>query len=64
MQSLPLFKQRVKSNAKPSFVKMVTLWAFRIRTRRNLATLPDYILKDIGLSAQEAQQEAQRPFWQ
>ncbi|WP_350936135.1 DUF1127 domain-containing protein [Thioclava kandeliae] len=63
MQSLPLLRQHAKSNAKPSIMKLVTLWAFRIRTRRNLATLPDYILKDIGLTAEDAQQEAQRPFW-
>jgi uncharacterized protein YjiS (DUF1127 family) len=36
----------------------------RRKTRRTLASLPDYLLKDIGVSRAEAHQEAAKPFWQ
>ncbi len=36
----------------------------RRKTRSSLANLPDYILKDIGLTRAEAYQEAAKPFWQ
>ena len=36
----------------------------RRKTRRTLASLPDYLLKDIGVTRAEAQQEATKPFWQ
>ncbi len=33
------------------------------RQRRALASLNDHLLKDIGLSAEEARQEAESPLW-
>lgn len=33
------------------------------RQRRALAEMPDHLLKDIGLTREEANQEAQRPIW-
>ncbi|GGB09835.1 DUF1127 domain-containing protein [Agarivorans gilvus] len=36
----------------------------RRKTRRTLASLPDYLLKDIGVTRAEAQHEATKPFWQ
>ena len=33
------------------------------RQRRQVAALPDHLLRDIGLSPQEAQHEAARPLW-
>lgn len=33
------------------------------RSRRHLAELTKEQLKDVGLGAQEAQKEADRPFW-
>jgi len=35
----------------------------RHRSRRQLARLPDHLLKDIGISRSEADQEAVKPFW-
>lgn len=36
----------------------------RRKTRRELAKLPDYLLKDIGVSRADALQEADKSFWQ
>jgi len=33
------------------------------RQRRQLAQLPDYLLKDIGVTRAEAMKEAEKPFW-
>lgn len=38
-------------------------WARRARTRRALAELSDYELRDIGLTRTEALGEASKPFW-
>ena len=38
-------------------------WYMNWRTRRQLSQLSGYQLKDIGVSAGEAQQEAGKPFW-
>jgi uncharacterized protein YjiS (DUF1127 family) len=41
-------------------------WAGRSRQRRQLgelAELNDYLLKDIGVSQEEALREAAKPFW-
>jgi len=33
------------------------------RQRRQLAQLPDYLLKDIGVTRADALKEAEKPFW-
>jgi uncharacterized protein YjiS (DUF1127 family) len=41
-------------------------WIDRSRQRRQLgelAELNDYLLKDIGVSREEAMREAEKPFW-
>lgn len=38
-------------------------WIERARQRRRLASLPDRLLKDIGISRCDALQEARKPFW-
>jgi len=38
-------------------------WMINRRTRRQLAQLDTYQLKDIGVSRAQAQQEAAKPFW-
>lgn len=42
---------------------LVALWAHRAGTRRALREMEDWQLRDIGLSAAEAQREARKPFW-
>ncbi|WP_234455427.1 DUF1127 domain-containing protein [Thermohalobaculum xanthum] len=38
-------------------------WLRVAAERRRLASLPDEVLKDIGVSRAEADAEASRPFW-
>ncbi|WP_306155713.1 DUF1127 domain-containing protein [Roseovarius sp. MMSF_3281] len=45
------------------FAYLVTLWSLRRRTRRHLKDLPANLLKDIGLTAGQAQMEARKLFW-
>ena len=42
----------------------LTTWATRRRTRRALAQLEPWQLKDVGLTAEQAKTEASRLFWQ
>jgi uncharacterized protein YjiS (DUF1127 family) len=42
---------------------VVHVWLRRHRTRRVLAALNDYELRDIGLSRDDARRETGRPFW-
>jgi uncharacterized protein YjiS (DUF1127 family) len=39
-------------------------WIERRRQRHELATLPDHMLKDIGINRMDALREAYKPFWQ
>lgn len=38
-------------------------WRERHRSRAGLVGLPDAVLKDIGLSRGDAEQEWEKPFW-
>lgn len=44
-------------------VQVVRLWRQRSRTRRQLATLDDHQLSDIGVSRSERMAEVGKPFW-
>jgi uncharacterized protein YjiS (DUF1127 family) len=39
------------------------IWIARSRERRELGELTGDLLKDIGVSREEAQREAAKPFW-
>lgn len=45
-------------------IKSVPLYVQRYRTRRQLLELDDIALKDIGLTREQATQEARLFFWQ
>lgn len=38
-------------------------WRERARSRRQLLTMDDHLLKDIGVTRHEAEYEARQPFW-
>lgn len=38
-------------------------WQTNRRTRKELARLSDFMLKDLGISRSQAEQEYQKPFW-
>ncbi|HVY99560.1 MAG TPA: DUF1127 domain-containing protein [Dongiaceae bacterium] len=42
---------------------LVQNWAERHRTRSRLYQMPDYMLRDIGVSRAEVEQEFDKPFW-
>lgn len=42
----------------------VFTWLDRARQRRHLGELDDRLLRDIGLSRAEVENEVSRPFWQ
>ncbi|MFV3411781.1 DUF1127 domain-containing protein [Pseudomonas nitroreducens] len=44
-------------------IQRVLHWHELARQRRELATMSDEALKDIGLSRADIQQEVERPFW-
>jgi len=44
-------------------VRRIKQWRHNMVTRRHLAEMPEYLLKDVGLSRQLVQNELQKPFW-
>jgi uncharacterized protein YjiS (DUF1127 family) len=42
----------------------VIVWQERSRERRRLATLDDFMLRDIGISRSDVAHEVNKPFWQ
>jgi uncharacterized protein YjiS (DUF1127 family) len=44
-------------------VQVVT-WQERARQRRQLASLDDYLLRDLGLSRSQVHSELRKPFWE
>lgn len=38
-------------------------WSDRLRQRRQLLSMDDHLLKDIGLTRADIQSEAGKPFW-
>lgn len=46
------------------FAALVVTWEMRRRTRRHLVHLDDHLLRDVGLTRNEAKIEARRLFWQ
>jgi uncharacterized protein YjiS (DUF1127 family) len=44
-------------------VKAMAAWIERRRQLQALTELDDHLLKDVGLSRQQARREAARPFW-
>ena len=45
-------------------VGLVLTWQQRARERRQLASMDEFGLKDIGLTRVDVQRESDKPFWQ
>jgi uncharacterized protein YjiS (DUF1127 family) len=45
-------------------LRRILTWAERIRQRRALQALDEWVLKDIGLSRADVMHEYDKPFWQ
>jgi len=59
-------RQSVSSSSIDAWLRTLGFWIDRSRQRRQLgelAELNDYLLKDIGVSREEAMREAAKPFW-
>jgi len=60
-------QQSVSSSSAGGWLRTLGFWIDRSRQRKQLgelAELNDYLLKDIGVSREEALREAAKPFWQ
>jgi uncharacterized protein YjiS (DUF1127 family) len=60
-------QQSVSSSSVGGWLRTLGFWIDRSRQRRQLgelAELNSYLLKDIGVSREEAMREAEKPFWQ
>ena len=44
-------------------VKMVVAWMQRVDSREKLKQMSDRMLKDIGLTREEVDEELRKPFW-
>ncbi len=47
-----------------SLLRYVLTWSERVRQRRTLQALDDWVLKDIGLSRVDVMREYDKRFWQ
>jgi uncharacterized protein YjiS (DUF1127 family) len=44
--------------------ELVAIWRQRSRERRQLQSLDDHALSDLGLSRDQVMREIEKPFWQ
>ena len=61
-----LDKAPAAASRNPLLAGLLRRFAFcvsRWRQRRALADLPDHLLRDIGVTREQAAREASRPFW-
>ncbi len=53
-----------RARQRPRLAAMLRGFAARIEQRRALAGLEPHLLRDIGIDADDARNEAEKPFWQ
>ncbi|EEW25548.1 DUF1127 domain-containing protein [Rhodobacter ferrooxidans] len=61
--SAPLLVGLVSARPLTRLQRLARFWAARQDSRRALAQLDPHLLRDIGLSAQDAGMESEKPFW-
>lgn len=55
--------KRVARWEKGGVLGLLAAWIERRRQRRALAALDDHLLRDLGISREEAERESAKPFW-
>ena len=55
--------ERLRAVALAHIARTIALWFARRRQRRDLAELDEHLLKDIGVTREQAAREAAKPFW-
>jgi uncharacterized protein YjiS (DUF1127 family) len=50
-------------NRRLSVARILSMWLMRHRSRQGLARLEPYLLRDIGVTPEEAHRELTKPFW-
>lgn len=65
VQASGAFRARTAAQASPTGhgLGTIQLWVERSRQRSILRQLDEHLLRDIGLSREEALREAAKPFW-
>jgi len=48
---------------RPPLVALLLIWLKRARERRELASLDEAQLRDVGLNRETIQREVEKPFW-
>jgi len=43
--------------------RVLLAWQARVSERHHLEDLPDYMLRDVGLTREEVDRESHKPFW-
>ena len=56
-------RARIWSRAVGRAIDLLLVWQQRSRDRRQLESLSDYMLRDIGLTRADVYAEASKPFW-
>jgi len=60
--SIVEFVRRV-AHAVPAGLRILLVWQQRVSERNRLSTMPQYLLRDMGLSPSDVNQETAKPFW-
>ena len=63
MRVLPVSQSWLALVSVTRLVEMLMDWRDRARQRRQLAAMDQHMLRDIGLSLADVEQETQKPFW-
>jgi len=58
----PATHERLRS-ATARLLETLRLWHERAQRRRELVDMPDYLLRDMGITREELSREMQKPFW-
>ena len=64
VQSAFANRQQTPARGLPWLLDLLIRWQERAFERKRLAAMDDHVLRDIGLSRADIDQEVRKPFWQ